>query len=388
MHVPFLELEHQHRPIKEELRDAIDDVVHSNQFILGPFVEEFEHDVAEYCGTEHAIGVSSGTDALLVSLMALGVTAGDTVVTTPFSFFATAGAVARLGATPIFVDIDPDTFNLSAEALATTWSAMPEDMKRRTRAIIPVHLFGQCADMGSIMDFARAHDIPVIEDAAQSIGAEYPDAGTGATRKAGTIGQMGCFSFFPSKNLGGVGDGGLVTTSNLDVAERIRILRAHGAQPKYYHHYVGGNFRLDAIQAAVLSVKLRHLDTWHRERRANAHHYNELFRERGLTDAITPPASRYEDRDSELPHIYNQYVIRSEQRDALREHLSACNVSTAVYYPLPLHRQPCFAALGYDEGSLPASERAAQEVLALPVYPGMTADQRMYVVECIEEFYR
>lgn len=388
MHVPFLELEYQHEPIKEELHEAIDNVVRSNQFILGPFVEKFERDVAEYCGIEYAIGVSSGTDALLVSLMALGITSDDYVMTTPFSFFATAGVIARLGATPIFVDIDPDTFSLSAEALTDTWSTMSDDVKRRTQAIIPVHLFGQCADMTPIMDFARAHDIPVIEDAAQSIGAEYPDVAIDGTRKAGTIGQMGCYSFFPSKNLGGFGDGGLVTTSNSDVAERIRMLRAHGARPKYYHHYVGGNFRLDAIQAAVLSVKLPHLDTWHRERRANAQHYNELFTEKGLTDVVTLPASSYENQRIEFPHIFNQYVIRTAQRDALREHLSACNVATAIYYPLPLHRQPCFADLGYDEGSFPASEQAAQEVLALPVYPGMRPEQRMYVVESIEEFYR
>lgn len=368
--------------------DAITRVAQSGQFILGREVREFEEAIAAYCNIPCAVGVSSGTDALLAALMALNLKPGDRVITSSFSFFATAGVIARLGAQPVFVDIQSDTFNLDPDFLVQAWEALRPEERDRVRAIIPVHLFGQCAEMAPILEFAGKHRLAVIEDAAQALGAECLGLGAGTTKKAGTMGLMGSFSFFPSKNLGGFGDGGMVITSDAALAERLRVLRVHGARPKYYHEVIGGNFRLDTVQAAVLLVKLQHLDRWHQERRANAVRYKGLFEARELKEFMTLPASIHEDQHLKFPHIYNQYVIRARQRDALREHLMVRGVGTAVYYPVPLHRQPCFAYLGYREGTLPESERAAQEVLALPIYPGLTPAQQEYVVDSVEQFYR
>ena len=408
--IPLLDLACQNQPLEPEIMDAITRVVRSGRFIMGPEVQAFEEAIAGYCGVPHAIGVSSGTDALLAALMALDVKPGEGVITSPFSFFATAGVIARLGARPIFVDIDPETFNLDPDALYHTWEALKPKERDQVRAIMPVHLFGQCAEMTPIREFAAEHELAVVEDAAQALGAEYPafersNVGTSKRWKAGAMGEMGCFSFFPSKNLGGFGDGGMVTTSDAVLAERLRVVRVHGARPKYYHQVIGGNFRLDTLQAAVLLVKLRHLDRWHQERRENAARYNALFEARGLEEFVTLPASVYEDRQASsppspsspileerggkgFPHIYNQYVVRATQRDALKEHLAACGISTAIYYPVPLHQQVCFACLGYREGSLPESERAAQEVLALPIYPGLTPAQQEYVVDSMAQFHR
>jgi dTDP-4-amino-4,6-dideoxygalactose transaminase len=377
----------QHQLLEAELLDAIARVIGSNRFIMGPEVSALEEAVAAYCGVPHAVGVSSGTDALLVALMALGVGPGDLVITSTFSFFATAGVIARLGARPVFTDIDPETFNMAPDALMEAWDALTAEERARVRAVMPVHLFGQCADLGPIVEFAAGHGIAMIEDAAQALGAECPQGDRGSGRKAGSRGLMGCFSFFPTKNLGGFGDGGMVITSDAALAERLRLLRVHGAQPKYYHTLIGGNFRLDTLQAAVLLAKLPHLDGWHRKRQESALRYNTPFREKGLTEFVTLPISAYEDQGLEFPHIYNQYVIRASRRDDLQEHLSACGVGTAVYYPSPLHRQPCFGYLGYREGSLPVSELAVREVLALPIYPGLTPEQQEYVVECIRQFY-
>ena len=362
--VPLLDLKAQHDALREELRAAIDRVIDSQQFILGPEVAAFEQAVASYCGCAHAIGVSSGTDALLLALMALGVGPGDDVVTTPYSFFATAGCIVRLGARPVYVDIDPATFNIRSERVAAA-------VTPRTKAILPVHLFGQMAEMAPLIDLSRERGIPIVEDAAQAIGAEWHG------HRAGSLGSFGCFSFFPSKNLGGFGDGGMVTTNDAALAEKARILRNHGAKPKYHHKYVGGNFRLDALQAAVLGVKLHHLDSWTARRQANAATYRRLFAEAGLLGSISLPA--------ELPfrrHIYNQFVIRSERRDALAAHLKSRSIGSEVYYPVPMHRQECFAGLT-GPVALPEAERAAVESLALPIYPELTGEQQESVVAAV-----
>jgi dTDP-4-amino-4,6-dideoxygalactose transaminase len=369
MDVPLLDLNAQFRTIEGEVRAAIDGVLESQHFIMGPEVKALEGEIAAYSDARFGVGVSSGTDALLVALMAAGVGPGDEVVTTTYSFFATAGVVSRLGATPVFVDIDPATFNMDAEAAARA-------INDRTRAVIPVHLYGRCADMDPVIEAAMDRGVIVLEDAAQAIGAR--DA---AGRRAGSVGDMGAFSFFPSKNLGGFGDGGMVVTSDEALNEKLRILRVHGARPKYYHHVVGGNFRLDALQAAILRVKLRHLDGWTEARRANADLYRELFADAGLEDVVTVP--------TDVPgHIYNQFVIRVPRRDELAEHLSRSGVGTAVYYPVPFHMQGCFKELGYAEGDFPHAEKAAREVLAVPIYPELTREQQAYVVGRIGEFYR
>jgi len=367
MQVPLLDLKVQHDRLRDELRSAIDEVCESCRFILGPKVQQFEEHVAQYLGAKHAIGVSSGTDALLCSLMALGVSPGDEVITTPFTFFATAGSIARLGAKPVFVDIEPDTFNIAPEQIE-------QAITPRTKVILPVHLFGQAAEMDPIMQIARDHGLRVVEDGAQAIGSRYRD------QKVCVIGDLGCLSFFPSKNLGGFGDGGMIVTNDDALAEQCRILRAHGSKPKYYHKFVGGNFRLDALQAAVLAVKLRHLDEWHEARRRNAAFYDEQM----ASLPIQTPAVRPYNYS-----IYNQYTIRvpDGRRDALREHLKAAGIGTEIYYPLPLHLQECFGDLGYREGDLPASERAAAEVLSIPIYPELSEKQRAYVVDSIREFY-
>lgn len=347
--VPMLDIAAQNGPLAAELREAFAKVLESGRFILGPEVGALEAELAERVGVGHALGVSSGTDALLVALMALGVGPGDEVITTPFTFFATAGSIARLGAKPVFVDIDRATFNLDPALLEAA-------ITPRTRAIMPVHLFGQPCDMRAVSAVARAHDLRVVEDAAQALGATTEDGAVGA------LGDFGCFSFFPSKNLGGFGDGGLVTTDDDELFERARVLRGHGAKPKYFHALVGGNFRLDALMAALLRVKLPKLDDYTRGRRENAARYDALFAAADLGGAlVTPPRV-------EAGHVYNQYVIRVERRDGLAAHLAERGISTAIYYPKSLHEQACFADLGYATGAFPESERAASEVLALPIY--------------------
>ncbi len=366
--VPLLDLRAQYSALRDEIEAAMRGVVESQHFILGPEVDALEREIAEYCGTRYAVGVSSGTDALLVALMALGVGAGDEVVTTPFTFFATAGTVARLGARTVFVDIDPRTFNIDARAIAAA-------LTPRTKAIVPVHLFGRLADMDAILPVAQAAGVPVIEDAAQAIGAHDANG-----RRAGAIGGMGAFSFFPTKNLGAFGDAGMVTTADADLDRVLRQLRVHGMEPKYVHEMVGGNFRLDALQAAVLRVKLRHLEAWHEGRRRNAAAYRALFADADLPEVIVP---------EDVPgHIYNQFVVRVAERDALRAHLAAHGIGTEIYYPLPLHLQACFAPLGYGAGDFPHSEAAAREVLALPIYPELAQGDLEHVVASIARFYR
>jgi dTDP-4-amino-4,6-dideoxygalactose transaminase len=365
MNVPLLDLKAQYAAIKGEVDAAIAEVMESQHFILGPKVEQCEHAIAAYSACAHAVGVSSGSDALLACLMAENVGSGDEVITTPYSFFATAGAIARLGATPVFVDIDPATYNINTSQLASK-------ITKRTRAIIPVHLYGQMADMDVVTEVAKSQGLVVIEDAAQAIGAEYRG------RRAGSIGDYGCFSFFPSKNLGGAGDGGMVVTNDAQRAEKLRCLRGHGAKPKYYHKLVGGNFRLDALQAAVVSAKLPHLDHWTAARQRNAKRYDQLFAEAGMPVGL-PQVSAGR-------HIFNQYVIRATHRDELQAHLKKNGIGTEVYYPVPLHLQVCFAYLGHSAGDFPESERAAKESLAIPVHPELTQTQAEFVVECIRGF--
>jgi dTDP-4-amino-4,6-dideoxygalactose transaminase len=367
--VPLLDLKAQYAAIREEVRAAVDRVMESQVFIMGPEVTALEQEVAAYSQTGFGIGMSSGTDAILAALMAIDLRPGDEVVTTPYTFFATAGAIARLGGKPVFVDIDPATYNIDPAAIEAA-------ITPRTRAIMPVHLFGQMADMDAIMAIAGRHDLIVIEDAAQAIGAEYKG------RRAGSIGHMGCFSFFPSKNLGGFGDGGMTVTNDPALAEKLDILRKHGSKPKYYHKIVGGNFRLDAIQAAVLRVKLRYLDEWTAGRQRNAAAYRQLFAAANLQAAgIQTPL--------ELPHvrhIYNQFVLRVPQRDALMAHLKQQKIGTEVYYPVPMHLQECFAGLGHRQGDFVESEQAALHSVAIPIYPELTAAMQASVVQAIAEF--
>jgi dTDP-4-amino-4,6-dideoxygalactose transaminase len=364
MKVPLLDLKAQYATIKGEVEAAIAEVLASQHFILGPNVEQCEKAIAEYSACSHGIGVSSGSDALLVSLMAEDIGVGHEVITTPYTFFATAGAIARLGATPVFVDIDPITYNLDPAQIESKVTG-------RTKAIIPVHLYGQMADMDGVMGVAERHGLVVIEDAAQAIGAEYKG------RRAGSIGHYGCFSFFPSKNLGATGDGGMVVTNDARRAEKVRCLRGHGSKPKYHHKLIGGNFRLDALQAAIISAKLPHLDGWTAARQSNARRYDQLFREAGLPVGLPSVVT---DR-----HIFNQYVIRVSGRDGLQAYLREKGVGTEVYYPVPMHLQECFAYLGHTASAFPESGRAAKETLALPVHPELTEAQAHYVVDCIAE---
>ena len=368
--VPLLDLEAQYRPLRDEILAAITRVCDSQRFILGPEVEALERELAQYVGVPEAVTVSSGTDALLAPLMALGIGPGDEVITSTFSFFATAGSVARLGATPVLVDIDPNTYNIDPARVRAA-------LTPRTRAIIPVHLYGLCADMDPIMEIAASAGVPVVEDAAQAIGATYK------SRPAGTIGRIGCFSFFPSKNLGAFGDGGFITTSDAALAHEIRLLRNHGAEPKYFHKRIGGNFRLDALQAAVLRVKLPHLERWTSMRQANAGRYDALFRARGLTDRVTLPAV-----PSGRGHIYNQYVVRVPERDRVRQALADRGVGTEIYYPVPFHLQECFASLGHARGDFPNAEAAASSVLALPIFGELTSDQQTHVVDALADALR
>ncbi len=394
MRVPLLDLSAQYELLADPIRREFDEILRTQNFILGPKVEEFEQALAEYCGARHVIGASSGTDAQLAILMALGYGPGDAIITTAYTFFATAGCIARVGATPLFVDIDPATFNLSPAALADFLEnrcrkngdgQLVDEAGRLVRAIIPVHLFGLCCEMDPIREIAARYGLTVIEDAAQAIGAEYPaKAGTG---QAGTMSTAGWFSFYPSKNLGAAGDAGAIVCDDDALAERFRIFRQHGMEPRYFHHVVGGNFRLDGLQAAVLTVKLPYLDGWSAARRAVANFYREQFTARGLTDRITLPAEPYRASGLTNHHIYHQYVIRTPRRDELQKRLAAREIGSAIYYPLGLHQQACFADLGYHAGDLPETERATRESLALPIFPELTREMQTVVVDAIAEFF-
>jgi len=386
MQVPLLDLKGQYAPLRAEIEGAIREVCDAQRFVLGPRVAELEAKVAEYSQTKHGLGLSSGTDALLLALMALEIGAGDEVITTPFTFFATAGVIARVGARPFFCDIDPATFNLDPDAVRTALAERCELRGDRlvnratggvVKALIPVHLYGQMADLDTFMSIARRYRLAVIEDAAQAIGAALPDG-----RRAGSIGDIGCLSFFPTKNLGAFGDAGMCITNDTALHERMRILRVHGGEPKYFHSLIGGNFRLDELQAAVLVIKLRHLDAWTTARQRNAEHYDALLRAADLGSAVQVPP-----RVPGCRHIFNQYVIRTAQRDELRDHLAGKGVGTEVYYPLPLHAQRCFAYLEHEPNDFPEAQRAAREVLALPIYPELTLEQREYVVREIAAFF-
>ena len=375
--IPLLDLKAQFDTMREEIYAAIRQVVESQYFVLGPVVRSFEEDLERYVGSSHAVGCASGTDALILALAALGVGQGDEVVTTPFSFFSTASCAYKVGARPRFVDIDPDSFNMDPGKLA-------EAIGPRTRGIVPVHLFGQCAAMKPILDIAATAGIPVVEDAAQALGSTYEAEDGGPAGHAGTLGRLGCYSFFPSKNLGGFGDGGAVVTDDAGLAEKLRSLRVHGGVQMYHHEDVGWNSRLDALQAAVLAVKLPRLDGWGEGRAANAGRYDELFRESGLLDG---GEVRLPHRTGTGRHIFNQYTLRVRDRDGLREHLNKAGIGNSVYYPVPLHQQECFRELGYGEGSFPEAEQACREVLSLPVYPELTPDMLEQVVESIRRFY-
>ncbi len=378
MAVPLLDLAAHHRPLQRELMSAIEKLFETQAFVLGPDVSKLEERMAAYCQTRAAIGVSSGTDALLIALMALNIGPGDEVITSPYSFFATAGAVARVGAKPVLVDIEPCSFNIDPFKIEAAITA-------RTKAIIPVHLYGQCADMAPIMGIASRHRLAVIEDAAQAIGAEYKDG-----RRAGSMGTIGCFSFFPSKNLGCLGDGGMVVTHDPDLSETLTVLRVHGSKPKYYHRVIGGNFRLDSIQAAVLNVKLNYLDGWTRRRQENAGRYQSLFQNAGLTqnNDVQLPEAVYRDAGHKHYHIYNQFVLRVKRRDDLLSHLKLRGIGAEIYYPVPFHMQECFQYLGYAQGDFPESERAAGETIAIPIYPELTQPQQAEVVGAIAQFYK
>ncbi len=374
MQVPLLDLKAQLAPIRDRVHQAVLEVIDSTRYIMGPKVEELEHRIAAYVGAKHAIGVSSGTDALLIALMALDLGPGDVVVTSPYSFFASAGCVARLGGVPAFADIEPAGYNLDPKLLARFFETDPR--ADQVKAIIPVHLYGQCADMSPILEIAAKRNLPVIEDAAQAIGASYPPLG----KKAGTMGTIGCYSFFPSKNLGGVGDGGMVVTDDDALAEKMRVLRLQGSKPKYHNAMIGGNFRLDPIQAAVLTVKLDYLEAWHAGRRKNAAHYDARF----SSPAITKPAAVW-GRDA---HVYNQYVISvADRRDELLKALHEQGIGCEVYYPVAFHEQRCFEYLGLPRGTFPKSEHASRHTLALPIYPELTPEMQDHVIEKVEAFY-
>ena len=386
MRVPLLDLKPQYHSLKKELDEAIIKVAESQYFILGPEVSAMEKEFCTYLNCKHAIGVSSGTDALLLALMAIDIKPGDEVIVPTYSFFATAGVVSRLNATPVFAENDPVTFNLD-----------PKDFEKKitpnTKAVIPVHLYGQSAELDEIVKIAKDHNLFVIEDAAQAIGTQYKDG-----RFVGTVGDIGCFSFFPSKNLGCFGDGGLVTTNNDELAKILTIKRVHGGEPKYHHKVIGGNFRLDALQAAVLRVKLPHLDNWSEKRRQNADRYTQLFINAGLAketgkisfdsyNKVLLPGAVYKNSKVKNYHIYNQYIVRVEQRDAMREFLTKNEIATEIYYPVPFHLQECFENLGYKKGDFPISEFSADTSIALPIYPELSDEQLVYVVETFKKFF-
>lgn len=386
MRVPLLDLKPQYQSLKKELDEAVIKVAESQYFILGPEVSAMEKEFCDYLGCKYAIGVSSGTDALLLALMSIDIKPGDEVIVPTYSFFATAGVVSRLNATPVFVENDPVTFNMDPKDFE-------KKITKKTKAVIPVHLYGQSADMDEIVKIAKSKNIMVIEDAAQAIGTQYKDG-----RFVGTIGDIGCFSFFPSKNLGCYGDGGLVTTNDDNLAKILTIKRVHGAEPKYYHKVIGGNFRIDALQAAVLRVKLPHLDKWSEKRRQNANRYNQLFIEAELAEEpgktsfdkknkVLLPAAVYERFRVKNYHIYNQYIVRVEQRDEMREFLSKNEIGTEIYYPVPFHLQECFNDLGYKKGDFPNSEFSADKSIALPIYPELSDEQLVYVVDTFKKFF-
>ena len=370
MKIPFLDLKAQYDTLRDEIEPVVREVFESQHFILGSKVKEFEDKISEYCNTDYAIGCASGTDAILLSLMALGISPGDEVITTPYTFFATTGSIVRLGAKPVYCDIKPDTFNIDSDGIESL-------ITDKTKAILVVHLYGLMADMDRITAIADKHSIPVIEDAAQAIGSTFNG------KRAGSVGITGCISFFPAKNLGGVGDGGMVITNDKELYEKIRVLRVHGSKPKYYHPIIGINSRLDVLQAVVLQVKLKYLEMWSKKRRDNAAYYNSLFKEKGLSNMVITPAV-----PEGYSHIYNQYVIRVKDRDSLREHLKNHEIASEIYYPVPLHLQECFANFGYKEGDFPVCEEAAKTTLAIPVYPELTDEMQEYVVETIADFYR
>jgi dTDP-4-amino-4,6-dideoxygalactose transaminase len=394
MRVPLLDLTEQYRTLAEPIRTEIDAVLASQRFILGPQVKAFEKAICTYCGAGHAIGVSSGTDALLAILMALGIGRGDAVITTAYSFFATAGCIARVGARPVLIDIDRATCNISPAAIqryiaencqANVDGGLKTKNGEKIRAIVPVHLFGLCCEMDAIHQISERYQVDVIEDAAQAIGAEYLLGER--TAKAGAMGEAGYFSFYPSKNLGAAGDAGMIVCREEELAARLRVVRQHGMEPRYYHQVIGGNFRLDAMQAAILKVKLPYLESWSAARRAAADFYREEFARRNLTKRIALPAEPYRHRGLTNHHIYHQYVIRTAKRDQLRERLAKREIDSAIYYPLGLHEQKCFSYLGYKKGDLPETERAARETLALPIYPEISREAQRYVVGAIAEFF-
>lgn len=381
MNIPLLDLKEQYEAIKEEIIAATMEVYQSQRFILGPKVEELERKIAAYAKVKYAVGVSSGTDALLISLMSAGIGPGDLVITSPYTFFSTAGSIARLGAIPVFVDIDHLTYNIDPEKLEKRISELNAEKRSRLKAILPVHLFGQCADMDDIIAIARSSGILIIEDAAQAIGAEYMSS-DGSLRRAGSMGNYGCFSFFPSKNLGSFGDGGMVTINDEEAFQRLKIMRVHGSQPKYYHKVIGGNFRLDALQAGILLIKFRYLEQWTEKRRKNARIYREVFARKGIEGIELP----FEGKGR---HIYNQFVIKIHQkRDELKRHLANQGIGCEIYYPVPLHIQECFLYLGYRPEDCPVSLEAAAKTIALPIYPELRAEQIEYIVEEIGSFCR
>jgi len=370
MKIPLLDIPASYDKVLADVEKNINQIIQSGQFILGPIVEELEKKISTYCETNYAVGVSSGTDALLISLMAAGIKEGDEVITSPFTFFATAGSIARLGARPVFVDIEKNSFNIDPNLIE-------KSITDKTRAIIPVHLYGQSVNMDPVLTLAKKHDLVVIEDAAQAIGSEYKG------RRAGSMGDYGCFSFFPTKNLGGFGDGGMVTMSSENIYNKVKTLRVHGSSVKYYHEFIGGNFRIDALQAGVVLAKLKYLDQWTEKRRENAQTYNSFFKERGLTNQLTIPSEDF------AKHVYNQYVIRiKKKRTELRSFLHENKISTEIYYPLPLHLQNCFAYLGHKQGAFPESEKAANETIALPIFPELTQNQISYIVDKIDAFLK
>jgi dTDP-4-amino-4,6-dideoxygalactose transaminase len=395
MRVPVLDLSEQYRFLGDSIRKAINDVLASGRFILGPKVEAFEKAICSYCNAPHAVGVSSGTDALLAILMALGIGRGDAVITTPYTFFATAGCIVRAGARPLFVDIDPETYNIRPSAVQECierncqvssngeWTTKSGE---KVRAVVPVHLFGLCCQMDALHEVSNYYRLVLIEDAAQAIGAEFP--WREGIAKAGTMGEVGFFSFYPSKNLGAAGDAGMIVCRDDKLAKALRTFREHGMEPRYIHHVVGGNFRLDEMQAAILGVKLPYLEKWAGARRSAADFYRAELARAGLSEKISVPAEPYRNPGLTNHHVYHQYVIRTPMRDALRQHLGKREIETAIYYPLGLHEQKCFASLGYKKGDFPETERAARETLALPIYPEISREAQRYVVSAIAEFYR
>jgi dTDP-4-amino-4,6-dideoxygalactose transaminase len=375
--VPFFDLSVQFKSIEDEIKSAAEEVFRTQQFIMGSQVQTLEKTIAQYCRTPYAIGVASGSDALLLSLMALGIRRGDEVLIPPFTFFATAGAVSRLGAVPVFVDIDQGTYNMDP-------SKIEEKMTPRTKAIIPVHLFGQCADMDPLLNIAKKKNLFVIEDAAQALGAEYKSMPASEGRRAGQMGDFGCFSFYPTKNLGAFGDAGMIVTNNSELAEKVRLLRIHGSQPKYFHKEIGINSRLDTLQAAILLVKFKYLEKWTTERQKRAERYQLLLKDLpSSVNGFKLPTIQYQNR-----HIFHQYVIRVPERDRLRQFLTEEGIGTDIYYPVPLHLQECYSFLRYRQGDLPNSEKASEEVLALPIFPELTEDQQTAVVDRIKRFYK